>query len=67
VEVSTERGSMTFPVRLAPDLPENIVLIPDFENRGVLDILSWKVNPAIKVPTMDGIEVTLKKEGMSTT
>ena len=67
VEVSTERGSMTLPVRLAPDLPENIVLIPDFENRGVLDILSWKVNPAIKVPTMDGIEVTLKKEGMSTT
>jgi len=67
VEVSTENGSMTFPVRLEPDLPENIVLIPDLENRGVLDILSWRVNPRMKVPTLDGIEVTIKKEEMGTT
>lgn len=63
VKVSTEAGSMTLPVRLEPCLPENVVLIPTFERGGILEMIKWKVNPAMKVPALDGNAAVFEKTG----
>jgi NADH-quinone oxidoreductase chain G len=62
VSVSTEAGAIELPVVVESELPGNIVLIPNnFEGKGILKIMKWKINPIIKSPAMDGTEVVIKK------
>lgn len=61
VEVSTELGSVRLSVRIYSFLPENVVLIPNFENGGIFEISRWSVNRIIKAPALDGNEVLIEK------
>ncbi len=61
VNVSTGAGGITLSAQIDPYLPENVVLIPNFECKGVFEIMKWKINPVIKTPALDGNEVFIKK------
>jgi NADH-quinone oxidoreductase chain G len=62
VRVSTEAGSITLSALIDPCLPGNMVLIPNFENEGIGQIIHWGINPLIKVPVVNGTEVFITKD-----
>lgn len=62
VGISTDAGSLELPVKIDPDLPENIVLLAnDSGDKGVMKIMKWSVNPVLKCPAMNSTEVLIKK------
>jgi predicted molibdopterin-dependent oxidoreductase YjgC len=62
VSISTDAGSIELFARIDSDIPENIVLIPNyFDDKGIYKIMNWKINPVIKSPAMDYAEVIIRK------
>jgi NADH-quinone oxidoreductase chain G len=63
VNVSSENRNITLLAKRDPHLPENIVLIANLDDKGIFNIIPWKLNHAIKTPILDGNEVIIKKTG----
>ncbi len=62
VSISTDAGSVELSIRIDSDLPENIVLIPNyFDDKGIFKIMKWKMHPVTKSPVMDFTEAAIKK------
>lgn len=62
IHIVTEAGSLILQACTDPCLPENVILIPGFEEKGIYEIMRWKMNPVIKVPILDGNEVFIKRK-----
>ncbi|HET6514049.1 MAG TPA: molybdopterin-dependent oxidoreductase [Thermodesulfovibrionales bacterium] len=63
LKVSADAGSIRVSVQIDPLLPEDVLLVPNFETNGVFEIMKWKINPVLKVPVFDGNAVSLEKSG----
>ncbi len=63
VNVSTENRNITLLAKRDPHLPENIALIANLDDKGIFNIINWKLNHVIKTPILDGNEVIIKKIG----
>jgi predicted molibdopterin-dependent oxidoreductase YjgC len=62
VNISADAGSIELSARVDSDLPENIVLIPNnFGDKGIFNVMNWKINPVIKSFVLDCTEVVVKK------
>ncbi len=62
VNISADAGSIELSARVDSDLPENIVLIPNnFGDKGIFNVMNWKINPVIKSFVLDCTEVVIKK------
>lgn len=62
VTISSDAGSLDLPVMAFIDLPDNLVMVPNnFEGSGVVKLLPWRMNTALKTPALDGVKVTVKK------
>lgn len=61
VVVSSDKGNIRLSVRLDPCLPKNLILVPNVEDHGICGIMKWKIDPATKVPVIDGNEVTVRR------
>ncbi|MEW6117549.1 MAG: NADH-quinone oxidoreductase subunit NuoG [Nitrospirota bacterium] len=62
VSLSTETDTLELPALVFADMPEGLVLVPNnVEERGAFKLLPWKLNAVMKIPALDGIEVTVTK------
>ncbi len=61
VTVSTEAGRILMHAHIDPSLPEDTVLIPNFEDQGSFRIMKWKINPVTRTPALDGNDVIIRK------
>lgn len=61
VTVSSESGRIIAHANIDPSLPENAVLVPNFENQGNFKIMKWKTNSLIRTPALDGNEIVIRK------
>ena len=64
VTVSTGSGRATVRAHIDPYLPEDAILMPNFESQGIFQIIAWKTNPVIRTFAFDGNEAVIVKQDM---
>jgi NADH-quinone oxidoreductase chain G len=63
VRLSTSLGSVTVPIEIDPSISDHAVLLSNhFENKGVLGLLDYTLDPVTKAPGLDGNAVSVEKE-----
>jgi NADH-quinone oxidoreductase chain G len=62
VRLSTSQGSVTVPIRIDPSVRDHRVLLSNhFEDRGVLGLLDYALDPVTKAPGIESCEVRIEK------
>jgi len=62
VAFSTAAGSDEFKVVIDPDIPDDLVIIPQIGDGGtIMGLMDWKVNPVTKSPALDETHLAIRK------
>jgi predicted molibdopterin-dependent oxidoreductase YjgC len=60
--LSTAAGSAEFKVVIDPDMPDDLVIIPQMcGGAAMVGLMEWRVNPVTKSPSFDETQVVIKK------
>ena len=64
VRISTDTGSLDLPVSVDKSVEGRCVMLTNnFEGKGAFGLLRYTLDPVIKSPSIDGIEVSVEKGG----